>query len=181
MYPLGVVCKHSFGILYFMTRLERKEAELNKLYEYRTAALRSNDVMWLSKNRQKIDTLEKEVIALRRNNVTSLQELLRGKDEETKNRFYVGMLRISMLADVVNEACEEIGALMKSEFNVADFSLKNEVKDLSTMSRRIASFVCNTGSPILQDCIVDNDKFVDNCIKLATKHITSKLKIKTKI
>ena len=61
MYPLGVVCKHSLGILYFMTRLERKEAELNKLYEYRAAALRSNDVMWMSKNRQKIDALEKRV------------------------------------------------------------------------------------------------------------------------
>ena len=181
MYPLGVVCKHSFGILYFMTKLERKEAALEKLYEAREVALLRNDLLWLSVNLKKIVALENDVIAMRSNKESTMRDLLEGKDEETKNRFYVGMLRISMLADVVNEACEEIGSLLKSEFNVADFSLKNEVKNLSTMSRRIASFVCNTGSPILQDCIVDNDKFVDNCMKLATKHITSKLKIKTKI
>lgn len=165
---------------------------MNRLYEFRAAALRSNDVMWVSKNRQRIDALEKEVIAMRdyvkrqmnEHRMTAsanLKDLLASKGEETKNRFYVGMIRISMLADAVHEACEEVRQMMKSELNAVDFSLRKEVDELHTLSRSIASFVCGTGSPILEDCIVDDDKFVDNCMKLATKHITSKLKIKTKV
>lgn len=44
-----------------MTRLERKEAELKRLYEYKNAALRSNDLCWLTRNQEKIEALEKEV------------------------------------------------------------------------------------------------------------------------
>lgn len=182
----------SLGLFYFMTRLERKQAELEKLYQYRQAALKNNDFMWLSMNQAKIDALEKEIIAIRDENrikieesrrmaVTSLKELLENKGEEVKNRFYVGMIRISMLADAVNEAAEEVRSMMKKELDVVDFSLRNEVNHLAEMSRKIASFVCATGSPILEDCIVNDDKFVDCCMRLATKHITSKLKIKTKI
>lgn len=50
-----------------MTRLEQKEAELEKLYQYRAAALRKNDLVWLSLNGQRIDALEKEIIELRKN------------------------------------------------------------------------------------------------------------------
>lgn len=174
-----------------MTRLERKESELDKLYEYRAAALKSNDLMWLSQNRDKIDALEKEVIALRSESrrrleehkktvVLSLTECLEQKSPELKAEFYVAIFRISMLADAVNEACEVVNTLMESEFGAVNFSLKKEVKQLVNLSRQIASYVCRTGAPSLQDCIVDNEKFVDNCMKLATKHITSKLKIKTK-
>lgn len=49
-----------------MTELERKEAKLKKLYDYRAAASRSNDVMWLRMNESEIDRLEKEIIALRK-------------------------------------------------------------------------------------------------------------------
>lgn len=175
-----------------MTRLERKEAELNRLYECRAAALRKNNLLWLSHNNPNIDALEKEVIAMRsevkrqmeahrRKASASLKDLLESKGEEVKNRFYVGMIRISMLADAVNEACEDVNTMMKTELNAVDFSLRKEVNELTTLSRKIASFVCATGSPILEDCIVDDEKFVDCCMKLATKHITSKLKIKTKI
>lgn len=165
---------------------------MNKLYEFRAAALRRNDLLWLSHNKHRIDALEKEVIAMRddvkrqmeehrRTASSSLKDLLESKGEDVKNRFYVGMIRISMLADAVNEACEEVRTMMKSELNAVDFSLRKEVNELTTLSRKIASFVCGTGSPILNDCIVDDDKFVDCCMNLATKHITSKLKIKTKI
>lgn len=45
-----------------MTRLERKQEQLNKLYQYRAAALRNNDIMWLQMNQKRIDDLEKEII-----------------------------------------------------------------------------------------------------------------------
>lgn len=44
-----------------MTRLERKEAELAKLNEYKFAAMRKNDLVWLTKNQKKIEELEKEI------------------------------------------------------------------------------------------------------------------------
>lgn len=180
------------GFLLFMTRLERKEKELNDFYKLRAAALKTNNLLWLSQNKHKIDALEKEVIAMRSEAKRTMEEhkqkasvylkdLLEEKGEDVKNRFYVGMLRISMLSDAVNEACEEVKSLMKNELNVVDFSLRKEVSELASLSQKIASFVCRTGSPILEDCIVNDDKFVDACMKLATKHITSKLKIKTKI
>lgn len=164
-----------------MTRLERKEAELQKFIEYRDTALKKNDVMWLSRNRQRIYALENELAEMRKHVAISLKDQLKDRGEEVKNRFYVGMIRISMLADVVNEACEEVRDLMKNELNAVDFTLRKEVEDMTNLSRRIASFVCATGHPALEDCIVDDDKFVDACMKLATKHIVSKLKIKTRI
>lgn len=163
-----------------MTRLERKEAELEKLYEYRTAARKQNNLYWLQKNQPKIEALEREIIEMRRHRTESLHDAFADKDEDVKNRFYVALIRISMLSDAVYEACEEARDLMKKELNAVDFSLRSEVDELATLSRRMASFVCGTGSRLLEDCIVDDGKFVDCCMKLATKHITSKLKIKLK-
>lgn len=165
-----------------MTRLERKEAELEKLYQYRQAALRNNDLMWLTRNQAKIDALEKEVIECRKYAPTTLKSLLDGKDEDFKNDFYVGMLRISLLSDAVNEACAEVRGMFKDllgEDNF-DFSLRKEVDEMNKLSQRIASFAILPNDHILEDCIVNDDKFVDCCMKLATKHLESKLKIKKK-
>ena len=175
-----------------MTRLERKEKELQKLYEYRTAAMRTNNLLWLSQNRIKIEALEKEVIEMRNEakkqmeehynqRVYSLTDTLDRKPADVRAAFYVAILRISMLADAVNEACEEVNQMMREEFNAIDFTLKKEVREMTALSQNIASFVCSTGAPTLQDCIVNDDKFVDACMRLATKHITSKLKIKVKV
>lgn len=164
-----------------MTRLERKESELQKLYEYRAAALRNNDIIWLQRSQAKIDALEKEVIECRKYAPMSLHQLLDGRDEDFKNKFYVGMLRISLLADVVNEACAEIKDMFKRELGVKDFSLRREVEEMNKLSAGIARFAIVPGYEFLEDCIVNDDKFVDACMRLATKHITSKLKIKTKI
>ena len=162
-----------------MTKLERKEAELKKLYEYKEAALRNNDIMWLSRNRQKIAELEKELEGLRKFAPTTLKQLLDGKDEDFKNKFYVGMLRISLLADVVNEACADVREMFKKELGCSDFTLRHEVEEMNKLSARIAQFAIIPNDNILEDCIVNNDKFVDRCMKLATSHITGKLKIKT--
>lgn len=164
-----------------MTRLERKEKELQKLYAMRDLGRSVNDLYLSNVDRDKIARLEKEIAEMKKSRTTSLKDILEEKGEDVKNRFYIGMIRISMLSDAVNEACEEVRTMMKGELNVVDFSLRKEVDELTKLSRKIASFVCGTGSPILEDCIVDDDKFVDCCMRLATKHITSKLKIKTKI
>lgn len=163
-----------------MTRLERKEAELEKMYEYRAAAMRNNDFVWMSINQGKIDSLEKEIIEMRKRAPLMLKDLLDGKDEDLKNRFYVGMLRISLLSDAVNEACAEVKEMFRRDLGCSDFSLRREVDEMDRLSQRIASFPIIPNDHILEDCIVNDGKFVDACMRLATKHITSKLKIKLK-
>lgn len=49
-----------------MTLLEQKQKQLERLYSFRAAALKMNDAMWVHKNEQKIDELEKEIIAIKR-------------------------------------------------------------------------------------------------------------------
>lgn len=128
-----------------------------------------------------MDMLKKEVEECRKYAPMTLKHLLDGKDSDFKNRFYVGMLRISLLADVVNEACAEMKQMFKYELGCNDFSLRKEVDEMDKLSQRIASFAIIPNDNILEDCIVNNEKFVDACMRLATKHLTSKLKIKTKI
>lgn len=177
MYPLGVVCKHSLGILYFMTRLERLEAELKRELDHKVAAIHRNDVMWLAHSQPRIDKLKEEIEDIKRNRTTTLKSLLDGKSDEFKNRFYKSMLRISLLSDVVNEACEIVRTMFKNELGVSDFSLRKEVEDMRHLSQKIASFALSTNDKILEDCIVDNSKFVDHCITLADLHLKEKLKL----
>ena len=160
-----------------MTSLERKEAELEKLYQYRQAAMKSNNIMWLSKNQDKIDALEKEIIEIRKFRPTSMKKLLENKSEECKNRFYKGMLRISLLSDAVNEACEQMKTMFKDELGVDDFSMRREVEEMRKLSQQIASFAIIPNNEILEDFMVDNGKFVDRCIVLADLHLKEKLNL----
>lgn len=158
-----------------MTRLERKQAELEKLYQYRQAAMRQNNLYWLQQNAAKIDALEKEIIEIKRYRPMTLKAMLDDKGEELKIRFYKGMLRISLLADVVNEACEQMRTMFIDELGVNDFSLRKEVEEMRNLSQHIASFAIVPNNEILEDCIVDDGDFVDECIKQADAHLERKL------
>lgn len=159
-----------------MTRLERKEAELQKLYEYRATAMRNNDIMWLNMNHRKIDALEKEIIEMRKYEPMKLSEVLKDQPESMKNDIYKALLRISVLADVVNEACMMCKGKMK-QLGLDDFSLRAEVADMDRLSQKIASFVLAPRQQILEDFIVDNAAMVNGCIILADKYINDKLKL----
>lgn len=161
-----------------MTRLERKQVELKKLYEYKAAALRRNDLTWLWKNQSKMETLIKEIEELKNYAPTTLKKMLDDKnDKELTNRFYRCMLRISLLADVVNEACEDVRDLFKKELGVKDFSLRKEVEDMRALSAKIANFAIIPNGKAIEDCIVDDGDFVEACIKLADEHLSNKLKL----
>ena len=159
-----------------MTRLERKQSELDKLYLYRAAALRNNDIMWLQMNQRRIDELEKELIEMRKYEPMRLSEVLSGSSEQVKNDVYKSLLRISVLADVVNEACvrcrEKLG-----EFGLSDFTLRTEVGEMDKLSQKIASFVLAPRQKILEDFIVDDDDVVNGCIILADRYLNDKLKL----
>lgn len=159
-----------------MTRLERKEAELNKLYEFRKVALERNDIMWLHRNQHKISEIENEVEGMKRHQSATVFSVLSDKDEMVKNGVYKALLRISLMADACNEACEEAFSLLK-QYGITDFSFRSKVKELCKLSQDIASVTIRTQNKMMEDFIVDNDTFVDMCMKHADAHLKRKLKI----
>lgn len=159
-----------------MTRLERKEAELNKLYEYRRIALERNDIMWLSMNQAKLDALSKEAEEMKQYQTATVFKVLSDKDEMVKNGVYKALLRISLMADACNEACETAFSLLK-QYGITDFSFRGKVKELCKLSQDIASVTIRTQNKTMEDFIVDNDTFVDMCMKHADAHLKRKLKL----
>lgn len=159
-----------------MTRLERKEAELEKLYQYRAAAIRQNNLYWLSMNAEKIDALEKEVIELKQNQSKTVFSVMADKGEKDKDRVYKALLRIHLMADATNEACEVAKSILK-EYGVTDFSFRKKVDELCKLSQEIASITIRANNKDMEDFIVDDDTFVDMCMKHADAHIKRKLKL----
>lgn len=159
-----------------MTRLERKGAELEKLYEYRAAAMRQNNMYWLQINQPKIDALEKEIIECRRYEHQTVFSVLSDKDECVKNGVYKALLTISLMADACNEACENAYELLK-KYGVTSFSFQEKVKELKKLSQEIASVTTATGNEMMEDFIVNDDTFVDMCMKHANAHLKRKLKL----
>lgn len=159
-----------------MTRLERKEAELKKLIEYRRIALERNDIMWLHRNHHKISEIENEVEEMKRHQSATVFSVLSDKDEMVKNGVYKALLRISLMADACNEACESAFSLLK-QYGITDFSFRSKVKELCKLSQDIASVTIRTQNKTMEDFIVDNDTFVDMCMKHADAHLKRKLKL----
>lgn len=159
-----------------MTRLERKEAELERMYEYRAAARRRNARLWLMQNEPKICALEKEVIECRRNQHQTVRAFLEDKDECVKNGVYKALLTISLMADACNEACENARELL-SKHGVTEFSFQEKVKELCRLSREIAGVTISRPNRVMEDFIVDDGTFVDMCMKHANAHIKRKLKL----
>lgn len=159
-----------------MTRLERKTAELEKLYEYRAAAMRHNDFMWLQKNQEKIDALEREVIECRRHEHQTVFDVLADKEECVKDGVYKALLTISLMADACNEACVVARDLL-AEHGVTQFGFQNKVKELCRLSQEIASVTLAKPNAVMEDFIVNDDTFVDMCMKHANAHLKRKLKL----
>ncbi len=177
--PLSSASRPWFGDILFaieMTRLERKLAELDKLYEYRAAAMRKNDFLWMQRNQEKINALEKEIIEIRRNEHQTVFSVLSDKDECVKNGVYKALLTISLMADATNEACENASELM-AKYGITSFGFKNKVKELKRLSQEIASVTLANPSKLMEDFIVNDDTFVDMCMKHANAHLKRKLKL----
>lgn len=161
---------------FIMTRLERKQAELDKLYEYRKTAMESNDFYWMQKSDEKIAALKQEIAQMKKEAAETVFDILSDKDESAKNEVYKALLRISLMADACNEACVVTRQLL-SKYGVTDFSFRQKVDDLCKLSQDIASITIQCNNQTMEDFIVDNDTFVDMCMKHADAHIKRKLKI----
>ena len=159
-----------------MTRFERKQAELEKLYEYKRAATVRNDLWALEKTMAKIDALEKEIIEMHKEEHATVFSVLRDKDKCVKHGIYKALIRISLMADATNEACEEARELL-AQHGVVSFSFANKIKELCRLSQEIASVTLNSNNKVLEDFIVNNDKFVEMCMKHADAYLKKKMKL----
>lgn len=157
-----------------MTRLERKESELNKLYEYRALAMRKNDILWLHRNQSKIDELEKEIIEMRKNEAATVFSVLKNKDEMIKNEVYKSLLRISLMADACNEACE-IAKERLAAVGIASFAFQEKVNELCRVSQEIASVTIRSKNELMIDFLTENDDFLEKCMANADEYLKAKL------
>lgn len=160
-----------------MTRLERRQADLDKLYEYRDAALKANDLYWLHKNQAKIVELEKEVRELKlygTKETRYLRDVLDKFSEEDKNTIYKDLLRITLLCDVVNEVAEMAKSDMR-KVGIVDFSFSKKIEDMCKLSQEIASILILPNNQILDDFIINDNECVDKCVEIANKYIDTKI------
>lgn len=159
-----------------MTRLERLQAERDKLIMWRNEAMKNNDFMNMTRTNEKIAAKEKEIEEAKKYAPMRLLDILNGKGEDVKNRVYKALIKISLAADFVNDCAEEAKDVMK-EIGVNDFTLRAETKELCRLSQKIASFVITPNQHVLTDMIVDNDKFIAQCHKAADSHLKKTLKL----
>lgn len=159
-----------------MTKVERLEKELEKLHEYRRAAMRNNDLFWLLLNRDKIAEKERELEEARKYQPVRLSQVLAEKGPDVKNAVYKALLKISLAADFANDCAEEAKSIL-AKLDLDDFSLRADVESLCAMSQKIASFVIIPNQKILEDMIVDNSEFVDSCHAAADKHLKETLNL----
>lgn len=159
-----------------MTRLERKQAELDRMYECKAAAQRRSDMLWLLMNKEKIDALEAEIAEMRKYEPQRLGDLIADRDESVKNDIYKSLLRISLLSDAVNESvfiCREI----LQKYGIDDFTFRQKVEKLNRLSHEIANIPLMAKGKLMEDMMVNNSTFVRMCIKHADAHLKRTLKL----
>ena len=132
--------------------------------------------MWLSINQKKIDSLEKEIIEIRKYESCRLSDVMKDYSEDVKNDIYKHLLKISLAADFANECVEQTKSTLK-KVGLNDFSLRKDVEELCRISQKLASLVIIPNQNILTDMITDNSEFIDTCDEAANKHLNEKLKL----
>lgn len=159
-----------------MTRLERLQAERDRLIMWRSEAMKNNDLINMARADKKIAAKEKEIEEAKKYAPMGLKDILDNKGEDVKNRVYKALIKISLAADFVNDCAFEAKTLLK-ELDVNDFTLRAEVEEMCKQSQKIASFVI-IGQKLLTDMIVDNDTYIEQCHRHADAHLKRTLKLK---
>lgn len=159
-----------------MTRLERKQAELKKLNEYKQAAILRNDLMWLTRNQKKIQELENEIAEIKRYEPMLLSEVLTEYGVEAKNEMYKALIRITLVADVLTEAMEDCKDVLK-KYGLQDFTFRNDVAEIEKLSKKIAEIALTNGNSVMEDFLCSNAEVIDACYSIADAYIDKKLKL----
>lgn len=158
-----------------MTRLERKQAELEKLYRLRAAAMCRNDFMWMELNSAKISEIEAEIEEMRRYEPRRLSELMADFTPEEKNAIFKALLRTSLVADLlVDTAFRAREALRKK--GLSDSTYSGKVKEIEKLAQDLASIPIGAGD-ILSEFILDNESFIERGIELADERLADILKL----
>lgn len=160
-----------------MTRLERLQAERDKLIMWRNEAMKNNDFMNMSRANEKIAAKEKEIEEAKKYAPMRLIDILNDKGEDVKNRVYKALIKISLAADFVNDCAEDAKSVLK-ELDLNDFTLRADAEDLCKLSQKIASFVIFPGQRVLTDMMVNNDTYIEQCHRHANAHLRRTLKLK---
>ena len=159
-----------------MTRLERLQAERDKMIKWRYEAMKNNDLMNLYRIQDKISKKEKEIEEAKKYAPMRLLDILNGKGEDVKNRVYKALLKISLAADYVNDCVVEAKEVMK-ELGLNDFTLRADAEELCKLSQKIASFVIIPKQQVLTDMMVENEKFISRCHQAADTHLKRTLNL----
>lgn len=159
-----------------MTRLERKQMELERLQKLRLKAVQHGDLLWITKNEPKITALKDEITKMRYNNNARLSEVLKEYGDDVKDRVYKCLLKISLAADYVNECSEQTKDVLR-EINLKDFMMRADVDEIRRLSQKVASIVLIPQQELLTDMMVDNAEFIDACDEAADKYLNEKLKL----
>lgn len=160
-----------------MTKLERLEAERDKMIMWRNEAMKTNDLLNLYRIQDKIAKKEKEIEEARKYAPVRLLDVLNDKGQDVKDRVYKALIKISLAADFVNDCAEEAKTVLK-EIGLKDFTLRAEAEELCKLSQKIASFVIFPGQKILTDMMVNNDTYIEQCHRHADAHLKRTLKLK---
>lgn len=160
-----------------MTRLERLQAERDRLIMWRNEAMKNNNFMNMTRANEKIAVKEKEIEEAKKYVPMRLLDILNGKGEDVKNRVYKALIKISLAADFVNDCAEEAKSVLK-EIGINDFTLRADAEDLCKQSQKIASFVIFPGQRVLMDMMVNNDTYIEQCHRHADAHLKRTLKLK---
>ena len=96
-----------------MTKLERLQAERDKLIMWRNEAMKNNNLMNMYKIQEKIDKKDKEIEEAKKYAPMKLLDILDDKGEDVKNKVYKALLKISLAADYVNDCVVEAKEVMK--------------------------------------------------------------------
>lgn len=160
-----------------MTWIERKEQELARLLADKAKAIRRNDVCWLASKKKRIAELEAQIAEYKSREPLRLSDVLRDRDPEVKDKIYHKLLRISLLADVVNDAAKDALQTLR-ELGLEDFAFRANVVEIDKLSKKVSDIVLIPKATTLEDFIVDNDEVVDGCIEIADKYIAKKLNLK---
>lgn len=159
-----------------MTRLERKRDERDGLVIQRGEMMRRYDIIGAQRVQERIDAIDAEIREMEMYEPRSLADLLSDRGECVRNEIYKSLLRISLMADAMNEAAETAREILQG-YGIEDFAFRRKVKDCCRLSQEIASIPLMADSRLMQDFIVDNDTFVKMCMKHADAHLKRKLKL----
>ena len=152
-----------------MTKLERLQAERDKLIMWRNEAMKNNNLMNMYKIQEKIDKKDKEIEEAKKYAPMKLLDIL-------KNKVYKALLKISLAADYVNDCVVEAKEVMK-ELGLNDFTLRADAEELCKLSQKIASFVIIPKQQVLTDMMVENEKFISRCHQAVDTHLKRTLNL----